>query len=176
MNIRHIIKAAKKAYSEDRLPSREKCCGKCAFREGSLERCEPIEWEQSAEAWADGQLFLCHEGIPGHPQQIAGEQLSVCAGWKALEGKPLDDWLRLGYTDGRRPDDKYNAGYSYMPSNDDLDEVIEQWCKPCDNFDECNIFVDASMVHQGFAGQEPEEWIHDSEGKPICTKRVITDA
>jgi hypothetical protein len=67
-------------------PAEMKCCRKCAFRVGSQERSDPYGWMQLVEGWReDGDAFLCHESIPGHPGEcIDGRpRHRRCAGWAA---------------------------------------------------------------------------------------------
>ncbi len=96
------------AYLEGALKPRAERCGKCAFRPGSPERCMGMGWVNAAESWADGStIFLCHEGIPGHQQQVEGETLHVCAGFHEMQGRPVWEWARLAHADDREPDPKF---------------------------------------------------------------------
>lgn len=172
LSIADLIEKAKQAYKIGKLKVRDKCCNKCAFSPNSLERVDGYGWESAAEKWSEGSIFVCHEGLPGHQQHVQGESLQVCAGWKAMEGKPLSEWLKLAYTDGREPDKKFNAGYLYMPEDDDLDNVIKQWCEPCINYDTCDIYAAAIATSSGIRGHEPQQWIHGDDGNPHCTERT----
>lgn len=170
VTIQELISCAKVAYKEGRLPVRKKCCGKCAFSPNSLERIDPYGWESASEKWAEGSLFVCHEGLPSHQQQVEGEPLQVCAGWKAMEGKPLSEWLKLAYSDGRDPDPKFLSGYSYMPDEDQWEGLEHHWCKPCKKYNTCVIFHEAFT---GMRGLEPSQWIYDEDGKPQCIERIM---
>lgn len=93
-----LIIAAKTAYDEGRLEPKKKCCGKCAFRPGSPERSDPWTWMKMVEGWKHyGLAFICHEGIPGHQDQVAGEQLRVCAGFHATRETPEHALLDLAH-------------------------------------------------------------------------------
>lgn len=89
------VKEARAAYRDGTQPPRRKCCGKCAFRRGSQERQDPWGWLRLAEHLTDGGVFFCHEGVPGHHQQIDGEPLRICAGFHAMREQPIDTWMRL---------------------------------------------------------------------------------
>lgn len=83
---------ARKLFDEGKLQVRKKCCGKCAFRNGSPERSDPWGWMQLVDKWSsDNTIFLCHEGIPGHHQEVKGEPLKVCTGWAVTRNTP--EWM-----------------------------------------------------------------------------------
>lgn len=166
-----IVKKARANYEAGTLEAKDKCCGKCAFSPNSLERCDPDGWEACAEQWSEGEIFVCHEGLPGHEQQVEGQELKVCAGWEAMKGKPFSEWIKLAYLDGREPDPKYNAGYPYFPSNEDFDGFVEKTCGDCLKKEGCIIPADAAMAFSGMKGLEPEEWIYNNSGAPSCTKK-----
>jgi hypothetical protein len=87
---------AREAYDAGTLKPGKKCCGKCAFRAGSPERADPYAWLNLAQGLAEGRgVFLCHESVPGHRQQVPGTDLRVCAGFHALNDKPIATWMRL---------------------------------------------------------------------------------
>lgn len=110
--LQQISEGLQKLYKAGKLKQRKKCCGKCAFRKNSMERCEPWGWMKMCDAWLnDDQVFACHEGIPGHPQHVEGEELHICAGWAAMQNAPPENWYDLAHLDDREPDSKFLEGY-----------------------------------------------------------------
>lgn len=77
-------------YGED-TPCNTKCCKKCAFRVGSPERSQgSMGYLHAFMGWWEGRdgkpdPFYCHEGVPGHDQEVRDEQprYRLCAGWNA---------------------------------------------------------------------------------------------
>jgi hypothetical protein len=66
-----------------------KCCSACAFRADSPERTDPYAWIQFVEGWADGGHFLCHETVPGHPQEKPGRKANqMCVGYLVTKHLP----------------------------------------------------------------------------------------
>ncbi|MGY8872168.1 MAG: hypothetical protein ACKVJE_17150 [Pseudomonadales bacterium] len=104
MSVQYCLSEHKKGN----VQPRKKCCGKCAFRDGSPERSDPYGWMRSVEAWTqDKAPFFCHEGVPGHDQQEPGEALQICAGWQVMQGQKEEAWMDLAHCDGREPDPKF---------------------------------------------------------------------
>ena len=68
-------------------------------------------WLEMVESWQEGGVFMCHEGIPGHPHQKEGEKLSLCGAFAALKDQPIDILANLAYIDDREPDPKFLEGY-----------------------------------------------------------------
>jgi hypothetical protein len=94
-------------YENGELKIKKKCCGKCAFRANSPERCNPYEWLQLADAWLSGKVFICHEGIVGHQHHVPGQPIRVCAGWSSMADQPRKSLYNLAYLDERLPDPKF---------------------------------------------------------------------
>ena len=101
-----------------------KCCQKCAFRNGSPERCLPDKWEElMMEILVRERDFYCHETSPTHAQANKdrikdGPQL--CAGYAAFKKTGLSRMLKL----------------QQQPENLDLDRyrsTIEMWISKTDN-------------------------------------------
>lgn len=89
-------------YKDGSIPVREERCKSCAFRPGSPERTDPIEWGQMTEFLTGPEgVFMCHEGLPGHPWRVEGQKPHICAGFHAMNGKPVKEWLALAHHDGR---------------------------------------------------------------------------
>lgn len=90
-----------------KIEQSKKCCGKCAFRKNSPERCDPYGWMTMSETLSGGSPFVCHEGLPDHQHSVDGAKVKLCAGWKAMQGKPIDVWMKLAYTDDRLSDARF---------------------------------------------------------------------
>ena len=73
-------------------------CDNCAFRPGSLEREDPIKWQELQESLIlnPNSVFYCHKGVPlsreegqshDHPRCPDGsydtDKMRPCAGWLA---------------------------------------------------------------------------------------------
>ena len=90
------------------IQEKAKCCGKCAFRKNSPERCDPYGWMTLSETLSEGSPFVCHEGLPDHQHQIEGEPVRLCGGWKSMQGRPIEAWLKLAYCDDRNPGEEFS--------------------------------------------------------------------
>lgn len=92
---------------EQCAPSQPKCCGSCAFRTGSPERADPWGWLALAERFEEGGVFVCHESVPGHEQEVkdGSPRMRLCRGFTATRHLGASRLVDLAIADGRRRGD-----------------------------------------------------------------------
>ena len=74
-----------------------KCCRKCAYRHGSLERKDEWAWLMLQEDRDGNQMeFYCHESAPGHYMEVKDDRprWRECAGWRHTKHLPFQTLMR----------------------------------------------------------------------------------